>query len=283
MLTHNHLCKPIILDTGATHHFYNMPAPTTTAPHLRNITPTSDGIEVLLPNSTKIKSTHQANINLPSLPTSATSVHLFPSLASGSLLSIGQLCDSGCSATFTKTDASYGAIDILPHPYGTSIPPLQPFQLRFLPLMLRLVHPAQQCVCVSITPPCFHRHLQPFLPPFVQVFSVPFLASTSMPSVVILRYLKQQLKVISLQSAAICAPQLKPIKHLNTSTTYQLLHPRPNMSMSNAMRPPAKSFQIKPAPFLSPLLVVIVMYLSSTTMIATTSSLYLSQAAPRNN
>ena len=105
MLAHNHLCKPIILDTGATHHFYNMPVSTTTAPHLRNITPTSDGIEVLLPNSTTIKSTHQANINLPSLPTSATSVHLFPSLASGSLLSIGQLCDSGCSATFTKTDA----------------------------------------------------------------------------------------------------------------------------------------------------------------------------------
>ena len=43
---------------------------------------------------------------MPQLPAPATAVHLFPSLATGSLISIGQLCDSGCTATFTKTKAT---------------------------------------------------------------------------------------------------------------------------------------------------------------------------------
>lgn len=48
-------------------------------------------------------STHRGHIDLPILPKEATVTHMFPSLASGSLLSIGQLCDAGCTALFTKT------------------------------------------------------------------------------------------------------------------------------------------------------------------------------------
>ena len=50
-----------------------------------------------------MQSTHIAQINIPNLPDAAKQVHLFPNLASGSLLSIGQLCNSGCTATFTKS------------------------------------------------------------------------------------------------------------------------------------------------------------------------------------
>ena len=56
---------------------------------------------VSLPDKTKIFSTHTAELQLPDLPPEARHVHLFPALQNTSLLSIGQLCDSGCTATFT--------------------------------------------------------------------------------------------------------------------------------------------------------------------------------------
>jgi hypothetical protein len=46
-------------------------------------------------------STHVAELPLPSLPLAARTCHLFPQLKSGSLLSIGKLCDHGCEAIFT--------------------------------------------------------------------------------------------------------------------------------------------------------------------------------------
>ena len=49
-----------------------------------------------------MQSTHEGHLDLPDLPPIATKVHIFPTLASGSLLSIGQLCDAGCQATFDK-------------------------------------------------------------------------------------------------------------------------------------------------------------------------------------
>jgi hypothetical protein len=45
-------------------------------------------------------STHIAELDLPALPPSACIAHLFPALTDTSLLSIGQLCDAGCTATF---------------------------------------------------------------------------------------------------------------------------------------------------------------------------------------
>ena len=48
-----------------------------------------------------IKPTATGNLPLP-LPSSATKATVYPALKSASLLSIGQLCDVGCSAVFTK-------------------------------------------------------------------------------------------------------------------------------------------------------------------------------------
>ena len=42
------------------------------------------------------------NLPLPDLPTSATISHGFKSLASGSLLSVGQICDHKCTVVFTE-------------------------------------------------------------------------------------------------------------------------------------------------------------------------------------
>jgi hypothetical protein len=54
-------------------------------------------------STTSITSTHFGELNLPDLPISACLCHIFPSLTTGSLLSIGQLCDHGCTANFTAT------------------------------------------------------------------------------------------------------------------------------------------------------------------------------------
>ena len=50
-----------------------------------------------------MQSTHTGELNFPDLPMDARLAHIFPSLASGSLLSIGQLADHGCEAHFTET------------------------------------------------------------------------------------------------------------------------------------------------------------------------------------
>ena len=90
------------MDTGATHHFFTK----SSTPSLSNVHLVADGIRVLLPNNEVIESTHKANINIPTLPPAATEAHLFPSLASGNLLSVGQLCDHGCTAQFDKDTAT---------------------------------------------------------------------------------------------------------------------------------------------------------------------------------
>ena len=56
-------------------------------------------ILVKLPNGKIISSTHTGLLNLPHIPLAARRAHIFPQLT-GSLLSIGQFCDSGFKATF---------------------------------------------------------------------------------------------------------------------------------------------------------------------------------------
>ena len=68
-----------------------------------DLQPAAPGIAVRLPDSCLMHSSHTAVLNLPSLPIAARTAHIFPALASGSLLSIGLLCDHGCHATFTAT------------------------------------------------------------------------------------------------------------------------------------------------------------------------------------
>jgi hypothetical protein len=69
--------------------------------HAQHRQPTSNGIIVQMPNHSRIQATHTCQINLPDLPTKACEAHLFPNLAHA-LLSIGLLCDHGCTAIFDK-------------------------------------------------------------------------------------------------------------------------------------------------------------------------------------
>jgi hypothetical protein len=57
---------------------------------------------VRLPNGTTIVSTHTALLDMPHLPLAARQAHIFPDLSNSALLSIGQFCDNGYEARFTK-------------------------------------------------------------------------------------------------------------------------------------------------------------------------------------
>ena len=84
-------------DTRATGHFF-----TTTLP-ISNIHPTMHWIAIHNLNGTIMHSTHEAKLDLPQLPLLARWVHIVPALKSQLLLSIAQLCDANCKATFMCT------------------------------------------------------------------------------------------------------------------------------------------------------------------------------------
>jgi hypothetical protein len=96
-LLHQNSCTPpnfsAIADTGCTGHFLPM-----NSPHLDPL-PTTNGITVALPNNQRIQASHTCQLALPQLPAGARQAHLFQNLAHP-LLSISQLCDQGCTATF---------------------------------------------------------------------------------------------------------------------------------------------------------------------------------------
>jgi len=50
-------------------------------------------------------STHRAELDLSMIPSAARAAHIFPNLASGLHIPIGQLRDAGCTALFNKTKA----------------------------------------------------------------------------------------------------------------------------------------------------------------------------------
>jgi len=58
---------------------------------------------VHLADKSTILSTHTTELPFPCLPRKARTVHLFPALKGTSLISVSQLCDVGCTATFHKT------------------------------------------------------------------------------------------------------------------------------------------------------------------------------------
>jgi hypothetical protein len=57
---------------------------------------------VNMPNGTTIQSSHICNILLTDMPPQAQQAHILPGFVHNSLVSVGQLCDNGCSATFTQ-------------------------------------------------------------------------------------------------------------------------------------------------------------------------------------
>jgi hypothetical protein len=88
----------LITNTGASHTFLTTKAP------LTNKRIAEIPFAALLPNSGHyMQSTHTATLNLPNnLPPGACEAHIFTELASGSLVFISQLCDSGCIDTFER-------------------------------------------------------------------------------------------------------------------------------------------------------------------------------------
>ncbi len=90
-----------IADTGATGHCLN----TAAEPHCINVTPTNEGPSVRVANGQNIETSKRATVPLAKeLSNKAKVGHIFDDLKSGSLLSIGQLCDDDCVALFSKYD-----------------------------------------------------------------------------------------------------------------------------------------------------------------------------------
>lgn len=87
-----------IIDSGCTGHYFPTINP------LINITPTTHGLPVTLPDSTIITSSHTGSLQIPTLPPQAQKAYIFPELTSSALLSVGQLCDSDCTVIFNKNN-----------------------------------------------------------------------------------------------------------------------------------------------------------------------------------
>jgi hypothetical protein len=86
-----------VADAGYTSHCLTPNA------RLINVRPAIQSLPVTMPNGAIIYSSHVGKLDLPTLPPAAHIAHVFPDLASDSLpLSIGQLCDAGSTAFFTK-------------------------------------------------------------------------------------------------------------------------------------------------------------------------------------
>ena len=87
-----------IADSGCSGHYIQI-----STPH-SNRKPNSHGLTVELPDGNIIRSTHTADLIIPTLPNTACHAHIFSQLHNKSLISIGQLCDAGCTAIFSVHD-----------------------------------------------------------------------------------------------------------------------------------------------------------------------------------
>jgi hypothetical protein len=85
-----------ILDSGCTSNFLS-----TTAP-CNNKQEAHVPLSVNMPNGTTIQSSRTCDLLLADLPPQAWKAHILPGLVHNSLISVGQLCDSGCDLTFTQ-------------------------------------------------------------------------------------------------------------------------------------------------------------------------------------
>jgi hypothetical protein len=85
-----------ILDYGCTSNFLSATAPwmNKCAAHVP--------LYVNIPNGTTIQSSHTSDLLLSALPPEVRRAHILPGLVHNSLISVGQLCDSGCNVTFTQ-------------------------------------------------------------------------------------------------------------------------------------------------------------------------------------
>ena len=74
------------------------------ADKLKQLQATSTGPRVGTPTGLSIEPTAKGKLPFQALSNDAKNAHVFPALTSASLLSMGQLCDDGCTAIFTKNN-----------------------------------------------------------------------------------------------------------------------------------------------------------------------------------
>jgi hypothetical protein len=87
----------VVADAGSTAHFFQDPP-------VLNRCLSASPVAIANPNGSTMCSTHKGEMDLPTSPLSAHAVHVAPDPQSHSPLSIGQLCDAGCVATFAATE-----------------------------------------------------------------------------------------------------------------------------------------------------------------------------------
>jgi hypothetical protein len=91
----------LIIDSGASTHCLDKKA----EPHCTDVHLTNTGPSVQVANGEHIEPTKRAIVPLAKeLSTQSKVGHIFDSLKSGSLISLGQLCDDDCVALFSKYD-----------------------------------------------------------------------------------------------------------------------------------------------------------------------------------
>ena len=88
-------------DTGATNHFIS----TNDLGYLQVKPPTElhPPINALVPTGHTMTSKGHVHLPISHIPPSASLAHVMPKLASGSLMSVGKICDAGCTAIFDST------------------------------------------------------------------------------------------------------------------------------------------------------------------------------------
>jgi hypothetical protein len=85
-----------ILDSGCTIIFLSATAP------CNNKQEAHVPLSVNMPNGTTIQSSHTCDLLLTDFPPQSRKTHILPGLVHNSIISVGQLCDSGCDVTFTQ-------------------------------------------------------------------------------------------------------------------------------------------------------------------------------------
>ena len=73
---------------------------------MTNLSPNPHGPTVTLPDMSTIRAEQQGFLPISSLSKEAKRTQVFSEITNASLISIGQLCDDGCEAKFTRKSMS---------------------------------------------------------------------------------------------------------------------------------------------------------------------------------
>jgi hypothetical protein len=108
-------------------------------------------IAIQNPNGSIMYSTHEAELDMPNLPLAARHCHIIPALINHSLLSIGQLCDAGCSIELDTTvlKVQYDGTTVLT---GTRTPQTRLWQVDETPTSNYTVTHATNAAITFATP-----------------------------------------------------------------------------------------------------------------------------------